>query len=233
MANGESSRKAQVTDEHRAEAARLKAIYGKQAPVKQAEFGREYGIGGQTMVANYLNAHSPLNLAAAAGFARGLGCKIRDFSPRLAAEARRVAEAAGLSPEDDYVAVPRLTVAAGAGPGRVNDVVEQDGALQFRLDFLQSIFLHPKNARIINVRGGSMEPTIKDGAVILINAADRTPREGQIYAFAHGEDMLVKRFKRRDDRWVATSDNGDSDIVLDGSATVVVEGRAVWMGAKL
>ncbi|MCZ2496409.1 hypothetical protein GN316_06540 [Xylophilus sp. Kf1] len=229
-----NERKATITAEHRQEAAKLKAIYDQVRPANQGEFGKAHDIGGQTMVANYLNAHSPLNLKAATGFALGLGCKIREFSTRLAAEAHKAAEAAGVvGAEDDFIQVPRLNVSAGAGPGRLSSVVEEDGSLQFRLDFLQSVSVQSKYAAIINVRGGSMEPTIKDGAVILINKADRTPRDGNIYAFVNGEEILVKRFRNRSGEWYAVSDNGDADIFLDGFAQVVVEGRAVWMGAKL
>ncbi|QHJ00087.1 hypothetical protein GT347_20145 [Xylophilus rhododendri] len=78
-----------------------------------------------------------------------------------------------------------------------------------------------------------MEPTIKDGAVLLINKADKTPRDGHIYAFVKGDEILVKRFRQRGDSWYATSDNGNADIFLDGLAQIIVEGRAVWMGAKL
>lgn len=186
------------------------------------------------MVANYLNGHSPLNLAAAVGFARGLGCSIRDFSRRLAREAQAAAEASGLMSDMAFIPIPRLTVSAGAGPGRVNSVVEEDGSLQFRSEFLQSISVRPQNAAIITIRGGSMEPTIKNGAVVLINRGDTTPREGNIYAFVSGDELLVKRFLRRDDHWIAASDNGDPEIKLDGrSWPAIVQGRVVWMGAKL
>ncbi|WP_019653997.1 S24 family peptidase [Variovorax atrisoli] len=233
MADDTASRKAKITDVHRSEAAKLKAIWDKVKPPNQKEFGMEYGIGGQTMVANYLNAHSPLNLTAAAGFARGLGCKIWEFSRRLSKEAEKIAEAAGLLADENFVPIQRLSVAAGAGPGRVNGVVEVEGELQFRSDFLQSISLTTQQAKIISVRGGSMEPTIQNGAVILINQADTTVREGHIYAFVKGEEMLVKRFLKRNGDWVAASDNGDPDIHFDEAHPPLIQGRAVWMGAKL
>jgi transcriptional regulator with XRE-family HTH domain len=50
----------------------------------QAEFGKRYGIGNQSMVAQYLGGTRPLNYDVAAKFARGLGCKIEDFCPEMA-----------------------------------------------------------------------------------------------------------------------------------------------------
>lgn len=96
-------RKAIVTDEHRQEAAKLKAIWLRAPRPEQGAFGETYEIGGQSAVSNFLRGDSPLSLKAARGFARGLGCEIADFSPRLAAEAAKNIEAAPelskLSPE--------------------------------------------------------------------------------------------------------------------------------------
>lgn len=81
------------SDERRADAARLKLLFERhqaqldpKEKLTQEEFGERYGIGSQGMVWQYLNARTPLNLPAAARFAKGLGCKIEDFSPSLAAD---------------------------------------------------------------------------------------------------------------------------------------------------
>lgn len=96
-------RKAIVTDEHRQEAAKLKAIWLRAPRPEQGAFGETYEIGGQSAVSNFLRGDSPLSLKAARGFARGLNIEIADFSPRLAAEAAKNIEAAPelskLSPE--------------------------------------------------------------------------------------------------------------------------------------
>lgn len=65
---------------------RLKALYDERAPkgMTQKDFGKAYGIGSQSMVAQYLNGDRPLNFEAAAKFAKGLRCTIHDFSPEMA-----------------------------------------------------------------------------------------------------------------------------------------------------
>jgi hypothetical protein len=78
------NRKPKITDEHRQEAALLKALFKKNAGMSQDAFASDYGLGGQANVGHYLNARQPLNLTAALKFATGLGCKIEEFSPRLA-----------------------------------------------------------------------------------------------------------------------------------------------------
>ena len=139
--------------------------------------------------------------------------------------------------EDEFVQVHRLSVEVGAGPGRALDIVESLGLLQFRRDFLRAAGVSPINAAVVQVVGTSMEPTINDGAVLLLNRADREPRAGSIYAFSWGGEMLVKRFQKVDGVWHAVSDNADKsehpDIVINGESEAVIQGRAIWMGVKL
>ncbi len=51
----------------------------------QTIFGEKYGVGTQSAVTSFLSGRTPISLKAAKGFAEGLGCRIADFSPRLAA----------------------------------------------------------------------------------------------------------------------------------------------------
>lgn len=65
---------------------KLKRLYDQRVPegMTQADFGRIYDIGNQSMVAQYLNGTRPLNYDVAAKFARALKCKIEDFCPEMA-----------------------------------------------------------------------------------------------------------------------------------------------------
>lgn len=137
----------------------------------------------------------------------------------------------------DFVEVSQISMGVSADPDSGNTLVAEVGALQFRRDFLRSVGVSPVNAALVHVTGTSMEPTIRDGAVLLLNRADRVPRRGSIYAFAWEGAMLVRRFQRVGDAWHAVSDNADKgehpDIVLAGKVEGMVQGRAVWVGAKL
>lgn len=62
----------------------LKRLYEERVKISQEEFGKTYGIGSQSMVAQYLTGKRPLNIEAAAKFARGLACTIYDISPGMA-----------------------------------------------------------------------------------------------------------------------------------------------------
>lgn len=229
-------RKALVTDEHRQEARALKAIWDRVKPASQGEFGKEFGIGGQSAVANFLGGASALSLKAAVGFANGLNCKIRDFSERLAVEAHRAADAAGLVNDEESLLIPRLDVLVGAGDGRVTSSEEVIGGLTFRRDFLRECGIYTSHEGVIvNVRGESMGDTVADGAVILINKKIRSPEHRKIFVFVRDDGPMVKRVLHEGDRWIARSDNDNKrrypDFPFEAGQTLV--GKAVWMGTKL
>lgn len=93
----EKSTKRTVTAENLQEAKRLREIWdaAKDRP-SQAAFGEAYGIGNQAAVGFFLSGKSALSQKAAKGFAKGLGCVIGDFSPRIAGEISELADAAGI-----------------------------------------------------------------------------------------------------------------------------------------
>lgn len=63
----------------------LKKLYEDRIrdTLSQGEFGKEYGIGTQGMVWQYLNGYTPLNIEVACKFAEGLRCTIKDISPEM------------------------------------------------------------------------------------------------------------------------------------------------------
>ena len=72
------------------DAERLRKLYEHRVPegMSQEQFGKQFGVGNQSMVSQYLSGHRPLNLDAAAKFAKGLRCTIADISPGLATHVR-------------------------------------------------------------------------------------------------------------------------------------------------
>ena len=67
---------------------KLRALYDERVPpgMTQKDFGKRYGIGSQSMVAQYLSGARPLNFEAAAKFAKALHCTIFDICPEMAEE---------------------------------------------------------------------------------------------------------------------------------------------------
>lgn len=78
------TRKAKVTPAIAAEAQALTELWASRPHSSQAVFGETFDIGNQSAVGQFLRGEIPLSPKAAFGFAKGLGCSIADFSPRLA-----------------------------------------------------------------------------------------------------------------------------------------------------
>lgn len=62
------------------------------------------------------------------------------------------------------------------------------------------------------VIGDSMEPTISDGDIVVINTADRKPADGVVFAVNHHGEPVIKRARRDNGRgWLLASDNPDQE----------------------
>lgn len=135
----------------------------------------------------------------------------------------------------DFVDVPRVDVQLAAGNGANPQVEEVIGHLKFARSFLRSCGVSVQGARVVDVKGPSMEPTIKDGAVLLVSTSNHEPVDNQIFALVRpSEGLIVKRLVRQGAQWVARSDNRDhADFLINDGEPITIIGRAIWMGAKL
>lgn len=157
---------------------------------------------------------------------------------------------------DDFVMVNDLSgVEAAAGGGAYVTDEEVVGRMAFRREWIAREGLKAQALRIIRAKGDSMEPTIQDGAPILVEAfaymdedgnirhlhsglspCDRVKREG-VYVVRLDDRLLVKRLQLDlQGGLLVKSDNTAYDTLhvppecLDDIAIV---GRVVWTGRKL
>lgn len=231
---------ANIPEDSKADAARLRDLFKARTKLSQAAFGKQYGLGSQGMVWQYLSGSTPLNIPAARKFAEGLGVSIDSFSPTLA---RQIEEASALterpidaSSNDEFVMVRRVDVKLSAGHGAFVYSEDDLSRLAFRADFLRTVGAGPENSVSVTVDGSSMEPTIPDGSTVLINMRAKSILPGKIYAFRLDGQLLIKRLYH-DSRGTVTarSDNPEFDDlrISDDCADFEILGRAFWMGAKL
>lgn len=61
----------------------------------------------------------------------------------------------------------------------------------------------------IHVKGESMEPTLYEDDLVVINTADKKMVDGQVYAFNYEGEPVVKRLERDGGQWYLKSDNQD------------------------
>lgn len=158
-------------------------------------------------------------------------------SPRILAEddRRRLAaffgvdegELGGAPAPPAGMRVPRLDVAASAGPGALVDTEVTLGADMIDAALVRRLGLTAGAVAIIRVRGDSMEPGLMDGDEILVDTADRRPGEkGGVFVIRVEGAVMVKRVSARAGALEAGSDNPLAPQVPDGPVEVV--GRVVW-----
>lgn len=139
----------------------------------------------------------------------GIGEK--EINPELNGEPVSVIEEIA-DPLNDYVIIPEYVLEFSAGGGSIaeNDCPDCIPAA-YKLSWMHSIGLNPKNARRFRVRGDSMEPTLSNNDRILVDISQNQPeriQDGAVYAVRYGEGLKVKRLQRRiNGRIVLISDN--------------------------
>lgn len=139
---------------------------------------------------------------------------------------------------ENYDALPLFgSVDAAAGGGA--EVADESitGKIAFRSEWLRSRGVYPNNAVMIHVRGDSMEPTINDGDLLLIDTKEKSISSGSVHVFRHDGGLYVKRLTSFSERGVLmSSDNPKYPPLLisasDFTADSVI-GRAVWSGGNI
>lgn len=161
--------------------------------------------------------------------ARGSPQRLPERERRLLAEYFGVPETrlgAAPPPESWTVSVPRLAVAASAGPGSLVDREMMLGAQSIDRRLLRRLGVAPADAAMLRVRGTSMEPGLFDGDWVLIDTAVApVPRAG-VHVVRIDEAVMVKRVVPAEAGFTLSSDNPAAAPIPDGAVTIL--GRVVW-----
>ncbi|APG62150.1 hypothetical protein LPB140_04265 [Sphingorhabdus lutea] len=139
-------------------------------------------------------------------------------------------------PNADMVTVPILDIGASAGAGAF-DRAEMGGEYPRGHVAFDPLWLRSKGMRshklsMILVEGESMEPTLPNGADILIDHQQSIIENGHIYVLRHEGQILVKRLLRdKNGGLLIRSDNNDyADIYLTDIDNIQIIGRVIWYG---
>ena len=161
--------------------------------------------------------------------ARGSPRRLADDDRRRLADYFGVAESElGAEPGRQPFTLPRLDVAASAGPGAFVDGEIVLGAAAIDPALAARLGLRNGQAAIVRVRGDSMEPGLIDGDLIVVDRARRTPEaKGAVFVVRIEDAVMVKRVSRARGALVVVSDNPAAAGGPD--APVEVIGRVVWL----
>jgi phage repressor protein C with HTH and peptisase S24 domain len=137
-----------------------------------------------------------------------------------------------------YVLLPKRSEAAAAGAATPAPPTLRSEFIAFSHDWIRDTFsLGPEDLLLEAAVGESMQPTIRDNDLLLIDMTDRKLREFGIYVLEFRGERLVKRVQRKlDGSLLLISDNAIYEperIPPERAHEVTVIGRVVWGGGKI
>lgn len=145
--------------------------------------------------------------------------------------------------DEEYALVKRYDVNVSAGPGLVPVEEGVDGALAFSRSWLIRNGVSADLSGLVRVRGDSMAPTIPDGALALVNAAEMEVRKEGIYAYSRHGEAYIKRLTSigkntagKLTSLAVVSDNPTFQpeiIAHEDLRSIRIIGRVVWVGHDL
>jgi phage repressor protein C with HTH and peptisase S24 domain len=202
-----------------------------------APAGRLAGVTDE-QVARWRDGKSKPNLFGIAALASAAGKSVDWVLRGPAADELVVRRPGSDEALEDFRLVPRLNVQAAAGAGAM--VADESAAemLAFRTEWLHRRGINAAAAHVLTARGDSMEPTIRDGDILLVDTSIDRVVDNAIYVVVYSGRTLVKRVQLRlDGSVVLKSDNRE---IFDDEAVPVAEvpalniaGRVMWFGRSI
>lgn len=196
------------------------------------------------MLADRLDQAKQIDVAKVAGVSKGMisrlanreqdGITLKNFLGVMDGLGLKPSEVfADVIPSDgDFDYIPHVKAKLGAGYS-LETSDEVDGHLAFRKTFL-SLMGPVSRLVLFDVRGDSMEPTVKDRDTVLVNTSETDIHSGDLYAIRIGDEISIKRLERLPGKILVKSDNPghhsyEVDLnEIDGEFAVI--GRVRWIG---
>jgi phage repressor protein C with HTH and peptisase S24 domain len=135
-------------------------------------------------------------------------------------------------PSQDFVPIERVRIKASAGiTGWTVEHIHGNGQpVFFRADWLAANGYKPNKLYALKVSGSSMEPGLHEGDLVVINSADSSPRDGDVFVVNYEGEVVIKRMKRDVGQWFLSSDNANKtrypDKLCDEHAQLI--GRVIY-----
>lgn len=159
-----------------------------------------------------------------------------DFEPH-GDDAGSEGSGAVVSAASSTALVPVFDVAASAGNGTFIDYEPQAGALAFTADYLRRLTsTPPSRLAIISVKGESMEPTLLDDDVVMMDASKTSLAYDGLFVLQLDGALHVKRVSRgsRPGTVMILSDNKAVYPPVERAIEDVhVIGKVLWYGRKV
>lgn len=168
--------------------------------------------------------------------------KQRPDSSTKADNARALASYLGIDVDADQggdsgaTMIDVYDVHASAGNGAIVEAEEVIDRLSFPVDYLRRVTkTAPKHLAIIGVKGDSMEPTLRDDDVVMLDATKCSLDYDGLFVLRWGDALHVKRIGRaRSDSVRIISDNASIYPPVEiPREEIHVVGKVIWIGKKV
>lgn len=231
---------------------RLRDLRIKAGYDNAVDFARRYGINEFTYRAHEGGVRG-IKADMARRYARifGVPTEWLLYGEGDAPDAEAVKRTAASRPCQEATAIPEIDIRAGMGGGGEappHYVPDGNGGMAVADDvcgewtlpdyYLRSeLRVAPSEARIIEVQGDSMAPTIASGERVMVNMDDTKPSPGGVFCIWDGIGIVVKRLE-----YVPYSDPPIIKIKSDNPAhddyertadEVKIVGRIIWAARRL
>lgn len=220
-------------------AGRLRELIGSQS-VRAVARDLEMG---QTTIQKYLSGAMPgleAFIVIAQHFEVSMDWLATGLGPKKVQRAlyHRMELEGGEELPEGFMLIPRLDVAASAGNGTLVELENTQDVVAFRTDWLREKGINPGRTHVLAAKGDSMEPTIRDGDILLVDTSIDHVKDNAIYVVVFAGRTLVKRLQLlRDGSVVIKSDNSaafdDETVPSSEVPDLIVAGRVMWYGRSI
>lgn len=155
--------------------------------------------------------------------------------------AKPAATGADVSPQDfaaelGLALIDEIDLALGMGATYMDGAFEVRGLAPFRIEWLRGLYEGPLSAlKVVRGRGDSMEPTIRDGDIVLIDtSSQRLTEQDMIWAVSYGELGMIRRLRQLPSGAVLMSP--DNPVVRPTEAhdeEMYIMGRVIFIGRRM
>lgn len=210
---------------------RFREIWRSQFNGNIAALARALGSSAN-QVRFYLNPDKPGGRWMGEDFARDIERILGLDKGYLDREADAPGRLINLSEHPDLCPVRRVNFKLAAGVhGYAVELDNGDRApVFFRNDWIQANHYRPEKLVAFRVSGSSMEPSLWDGDLVVINLDDTSLTDGDVFAVSYEGEPGIKRLRRDAGEWWLASDNADQRKFAPKRCTEDVEilGRVIY-----
>lgn len=135
------------------------------------------------------------------------------------------------SKKDGFVFIPLYDAKAAARAGYINSDENIEDFLAFKQSWIKNnLKSNIDDLFLIHVIGDSMEPTLKEGDIVLGDKGKINLKNG-IYIIREDEELSIKRLQFKGNQITVISDNKIYPAYDKTNSDII--GKAVWFGRKI